>query len=55
MLKDEKLTEHVIEHEVRIRIQEQLANDIRRLLKYIFATVIGSIVIPLGLKYFHLM
>lgn len=54
MLTDERLTENIIDHEVRIRIQERLANDTHKLLWYIFATGIGSILIPLALKYFHL-
>ena len=55
MLIEEKLTEHIIDHEVRIRLQERLASDIHKLLRYILATAIGSILIPLGLKYFHMM
>ena len=54
MLTEEKLTENIIDHEVRIRMQERMANDIHKLLRYILVTLIGSILIPIGLKYFNL-
>ena len=55
MSANEKLTEYIIDNEVRLRILERIANDIHKLLRYILVTTIGSIIIPIGLKYFNLM
>lgn len=61
MMNEEKLTESFIDHEVRIRMQEkkydhlrQEVKDVHNLVRWIFATVIISIIIPIGLKYFNL-
>ncbi len=54
MFNTEKLNECFVDHEVRIRIQEKVAKDIHNLLRWILGTVIIAVIIPIGLKYFHL-
>lgn len=61
MLTEEKLTEHFIEHEIRIRLTEKNMFEIREqikdmtnLLRWILGTAIVAVIIPIGLKYFNL-
>ena len=50
-MKDDILKETFIDHEIRIRIQERTAHNIQKLLRWILATTIGTIIIPMILKY----
>lgn len=61
MLTEEHLTEHIIDHEVRIRLSEKNMVEIREhikdmtnLLRWILGTAIVAVIIPIGLKYFNL-
>ncbi len=62
MLNDEHLMQQYIDHEVRIRMQEnnykelrQTVNDIQNLVRWSLATLVVSIIIPICLKYFNIM
>lgn len=54
MINEELLKEQYIDHEVRIRLLEKLCADTHNLLRLTYGTVIVSILVPIGLKYFNL-
>ena len=61
MMRLEKLTDTYLDHEVRIRIQEQNAielkqsiRDIHNMFKWLFGTMVVAVIIPIGLHYFNL-
>lgn len=61
MISEEKFTENIIDHEVRIRLTEQnmmeikeKIKDMTNLLRWILGTAIVAVIIPIGLKYFNL-
>lgn len=62
MLNDESLMENYIDHEVRIRMQEnnyrdlrQTVKDIQNLVRWSLGTLVVSIIIPLCFKFFNIM
>lgn len=47
----ENINEHYVDHEVRIRILEHLSKQINNKMNVALTLIIGSIVLPVGLKW----
>lgn len=50
----DSVQEKFMQHEVRIRMLEQLARDTKNLLKWILAVAVGSVLVPMLIHYYHL-